>query len=214
MDEEQLRTLIRTIVRETLNPNLVPIGVSNHHVHLTEEDFQKLFPGQKIEMLKKLRQHADFAAKQTVDLIGPKGTIEHVRLMGPFRSHSQVEIARSENFTLGIDAPIRMSGDLDGTPSIKVRSPYAEIEIQGVIVAKRHIHMSLDDAKRFGVKLGDSMQVEVDGDGGRKTIFDDVVARPRKDFILEMHIDTDEANAANVGLGNNSFGKVIIKKKN
>ena len=214
MDEEHLRALIRTIVRETLNPNLVPIGVSNHHVHLTEEDFQKLFPGQKIEMLKKLRQHADFAAKQTVDLVGPKGTIEHVRLMGTFRSHSQVEIARSENFTLGIDAPIRMSGDLDGTPSIKVRSPYAEIEIQGVIVAKRHIHMSLEDAKRFGVKLGDSMQVEVDGDGGRKTIFDDVVARPREDFVLEMHIDTDEANAANVGLGNNSFGKVIIKKKN
>ena len=214
MDEEHLRALIRTIVRETLNPNLVPIGVSNHHVHLTEEDFQKLVPGQKIEMLKKLRQHADFAAKQTVDLVGPKGTIEHVRLMGPFRSHSQVEIARSENFTLGIDAPIRMSGDLDGTPSIKVRSPYAEIEIQGVIVAKRHIHMSLEDAKRFGVKLGDSMQVEVDGDGGRKTIFDDVVARPREDFVLEMHIDTDEANAANVGLGNNSFGKVIIKKKN
>ena len=214
MDEEHLRALIRTIVREALNPNLVPIGVSNHHVHLTEEDFQKLFPGQKIEMLKKLRQHADFAAKQTVDLVGPKGTIEHVRLMGPFRSHSQVEIARSENFTLGIDAPIRMSGDLDGTPSIKVRSPYAEIEIQGVIVAKRHIHMSLEDAKRFGVKLGDSMQVEVDGDGGRKTIFDDVVARPREDFVLEMHIDTDEANAANVGLGNNSFGKVIIKKKN
>ena len=199
MDEEHLRTLIRTIVRETLNPNLVPIGVSNHHVHLTEEDFQKLFPGQKIEMLKKLRQHADFAAKQTVDLIGPKGTIEHVRLMGPYRSHSQVEIARSENFTLGIDAPIRMSGDLDGTPSIKVRSPYAEIEIQGVIVAKRHIHMSLEDAKRFGVKLGDSMQVEVDGDGGRKTIFDDVVARPREDFVLEMHIDTDEANGLGIG---------------
>lgn len=213
MDEEHLRTLIRAIIKETLNPNLVPIGVSNHHVHLTEEDFQKLFPGQKIEMLKKLRQHADFAAKQTVDLIGPKGTIKHVRLMGPYRSHSQVEIARSENFTLGIDAPIRMSGDLDGTPSIKVRSPYAEIEVQGVIVAKRHIHMSLEDAKRFGVKLGDPMQVEVDGDGGRKTIFDDVVARPREDFVFEMHIDTDEANAANVGLGNNSYGKVIIKKK-
>ena len=213
MDEEHLRTLIRAIIKETLNPNLVPIGVSNHHVHLTEEDFQKLFPGQKIEMLKKLRQHADFAAKQTVDLIGPKGTIKHVRLMGPYRSHSQVEIARSENFTLGIDAPIRMSGDLDGTPSIKVRSPYAEIEVQGVIVDKRHIHMSLEDAKRFGVKLGDPMQVEVDGDGGRKTIFDDVVASPREDFVLEMHIDTDEANAANVGLGNNSYGKVIIKKK-
>ena len=213
MDEEHLRTLIRAIIKETLNPNLVPIGVSNHHVHLTEEDFQKLFPGQKIEMLKKLRQHADFAAKQTVDLIGPKGTIKHVRLMGPYRSHSQVEIARSENFTLGIDAPIRMSGDLDGTPSIKVRSPYAEIEVQGVIVAKRHIHMSLEDAKRFGVKLGDPMQVEVDGDGAPKTNFDDCVARPREDFVLEMHIDTDEANAANVGLGNNSYGKVIIKKK-
>ncbi|QLL69151.1 phosphate propanoyltransferase [Lactobacillus sp. 3B(2020)] len=214
MDEAQLKEIIRSIVKETLNPNLVPIGVSNHHVHLSEKDFQTLFPGQKLEVLKHLRQHADFAAKQTVDLIGPKGTIKNVRLMGPYRAHSQVEIARSENFTLGINAPIRMSGDLDGTPSIKVRSEYGEIEVQGVIVAKRHIHMSLDDAKRFGVKLGDNMKVEVDGDGGRKTIFDDVVARPREDFVLEMHIDTDEANAANVGIGNDSYAKVLIEKKN
>lgn len=213
MDEAQLKEVIRAIIKETLNPNLVPIGVSNHHVHLSEADFQKLFPGQKLEVLKPLRQHADFAAKQTVDLIGPKGTIKNVRLMGPYRPHSQVEVARSENFTLGINAPIRMSGDLAGAPSIKVRSAYGEIEVQGVIVAKRHIHMSLEDAKRFGVKKGDAMKVEIDGDGGRKTIFDDVVARPREDFVLEMHIDTDEANAANVGLGNNTYAKVLIEKK-
>lgn len=213
MDEAQLKEVIRAIIKETLNPNLVPIGVSNHHVHLSEADFQKLFPGQKLEVLKPLRQHADFAAKQTVDLIGPKGTIKNVRLMGPYRPHSQVEVARSENFTLGINAPIRMSGDLAGAPSIKVRSAYGEIEVQGVIVAKRHIHMSLEDAKRFGVQKGDAMKVEIDGDGGRKTIFDDVVARPREDFVLEMHIDTDEANAANVGLGNNTYAKVLIEKK-
>lgn len=213
MDEEHLRAVIRNIVKETLNPNLVPIGVSNHHLHLSESDFKILFPGQKIEVLKHLRQHADFAAKQTVDLIGPKGVIKNVRLMGPYRSHSQVEIARSENFILGIDAPIRMSGDIEGAPSIRVRSPFAEIELQGVIVAERHIHMTLEDAKRFGVKLGDMMQVEVDGDGGRKTIFDDVVARPREDFVLEMHIDTDEANAANVGVGNTSYARVLLKKE-
>lgn len=212
MDQEQIRLIVRKVLAETQNSNLVPLGVSNHHVHLSESDFRRLFPGQKIEMLKKLRQHADFAAKQTVDLIGPKGTIKHVRLMGPYRDHSQVEIARSENFILGIDAPLRMSGDLKDTPSIKVRSPYDEIEVQGVIVAKRHIHMSLEDAKRFGVHLGDSMKVEIDGAGGRKTIFDDVVARPREDFVLEMHIDTDEANAANVSVKGTSYGRVLAEK--
>ncbi|MBA1392905.1 phosphate propanoyltransferase [Lactobacillus sp. XV13L] len=213
MDEEHLRVIIRNIIKETLNPNLVPIGVSNHHVHLSEEDFKKLFPGQEMTVFKHLRQHADFASNETVDVIGPKGTIKHVRILGPYRNHSQVEIARSESFLLGIDAPIRLSGNLDDTPTVRLRTKDAEIEVQGVIVAKRHIHMSLDDAKRFGVKLGDTMQVEVNGDGNRKTIFDDVIARPRKDFVLEMHIDTDEANAANVGMGKTSYGQIIVKKR-
>lgn len=214
MDEEHLRVVIRNIIKETLNSNLVPIGVSNHHVHLSEGDFKKLFPNQEMTILKHLKQHADFASTKTLDIIGPKGSIKHVRVLGPYRNHSQVEISRSESFLLGVDAPIRLSGNLEDTPSVKLRTKDAEIEVQGVIIAKRHIHMSLDDAKRFGVKLGDTMQVSVDGNGGRKMIFDDVIARPREDFVLEMHIDTDEANAANIGMGSTSYGKIVIKKNN
>ena len=212
MDDEHLKAVIRRIVQETLNPNLVPIGVSNHHVHLSQTDFHKLFHNQEMTVFKHLKQHADFASNETVDIIGPKGEIDHVRVLGPYRKHSQVEIARSENFQLGVDAPVRLSGNLDNTPTVKLRSANAEIEVSGVIVAKRHIHMSLDDAKRLGVKLGDTLRVEIDGEGERKTIFDDVVARPREDFILEMHIDTDEANAANVGMGKTSYGKILVQK--
>jgi phosphate propanoyltransferase len=200
MNDEQLRLMIRKIISEELNNDDggIPIGVSNHHIHLTDEDFATLFPGQQMEVFRRLKQPADFAAKQTVDIIGPNGvTIPHVRILGPSRTHSQIEISRTEAINLNIDIPIRLSGNLDGTPSLKVRSDNAEIEVQGVIAAKRHIHMSLEDADRFGVKYGDVVKVEVRSNE-RKTIFDDVIARPRKDFVLEMHIDTDEANAANV----------------
>ncbi|MGF7437558.1 phosphate propanoyltransferase [Lentilactobacillus senioris] len=199
MDEEQLRNVIRKIIDEELNgmPS-IPIGVSNHHVHLTDEDFNKLFPGQTMTVFKQLKQPSDFASEQKVTLVGANGAeIPNVRILGPTRSHSQVEISKSETFTLGIDAPIRLSGDLEGAPSIKIKSEFAEITVQGVIIAKRHIHMSMDDAAKFGVKYGDIVKVEVQSKD-RKIVFDDVVARPREDFVLEMHIDTDEAGAANV----------------
>ena len=179
MDEEQLRQLIRKIIKEETDPNRIRIGVSNRHIHLTD-----------------------------ADIVGPQGTIKHVRILGPNRAHSQVEIARSETFELGIDAPIRLSGHLEGAPSVKLVTKDGEVEVQGVIVAKRHIHMSLEDAARFGVKLGDTVSVEINSDE-RRTIFDDVICRPRKDFLLEMHIDTDEANAANVNA--NTFGRIIKK---
>lgn len=201
LTEENLRKIIHQVIQEQLgasnDPNAIPIGVSNHHIHLTQEDFDKLFPGQQMEKFKQLKQPGEYATKQTCDVIGPKGSLKHVRVLGPVRSHSQVEIARSETFLLGIDAPIRLSGHLDGTPSVKLRTKDAEIEVQGVIVAKRHIHMSLEDAKRFGVKMGDSVAVEINSKD-RRTIYDDVIARPRKDFVLEMHLDGDEASAANV----------------
>lgn len=200
MNDEQLRTTIRRIISEELNKDdgRIPIGVSNHHIHLSEEDFATLFPGQKFELYRQLKQPADFAAKQTVTLVGPNGVqIPHVRLLGPARSHSQIEISRTEARQLNIDAPIRLSGNLDGTPSITVKTDNAEIQVQGVIAAKRHIHMSLADAEKYGLKYGDIVKVEVRSQD-RKTIFEDVVARPRKDFVTEMHIDTDEANAANV----------------
>ncbi|GAY73621.1 phosphate propanoyltransferase [Lentilactobacillus kosonis] len=210
MNEEELRQIIRKIIIEETQSNTVRIGVSNHHIHLTDEDFNTLFPGQKMTVFKPLYQHNEFASNQFADIVGPKGTVKHVRILGPNRSHSQVEIAKSETYTLGIDAPIRLSGHLDGAPSVKLVTPDGEVTVQGVIVAKRHIHMSLDDAQRLGVKLGDTVSVEIDSKD-RKTIFDDVIARPREDFLLEMHIDTDEASAANVGP--NTVGKIMVNKK-
>ncbi|GHP13333.1 phosphate propanoyltransferase [Lentilactobacillus fungorum] len=209
--EDKIRQLIRQVISEQNDPYRVPIGVSNHHIHLSQADFDKLFPGQQMKIKKQLKQPGEFATEQTADIIGPTGTIEHVRVLGPVRSHSQVEIARSECFGLGIDAPIRLSGHLDGTPSVKVRTKDAEITIQGVIVAKRHIHMSLEDAKRFGVKMGDIVSVQIESQD-RRTTYDDVVCRPRKDFVLEMHLDTDEASAANVR--DDTVGHIVLPKEN
>lgn len=211
MDESQLRTIIRKIIDEELNGTpSIPVGVSNHHIHLTDEDFGRLFPGQKMTVFRQLKQPSDFASEQKVTLVGPNGVeINNVRILGPTRKHSQVEISKTEAFQLAIDAPIRLSGDLEGAPSIKVKSEFAEITIQGVIIAKRHIHMSLRDAAKFGVKYGDNVQVAIESEG-RRTIFDDVLARPREDFVLEMHIDTDEANAANIQA--NTVARIVEAK--
>ncbi|MHA5130689.1 phosphate propanoyltransferase [Oenococcus oeni] len=210
MSEEELRQIIRQVIQEQSDPNRVPIGVSNHHIHLTETDFKVLFPNQKLTVRKQLKQPGEFASDQMATIVGPKGTIKNVRILGPFRKHSQVEIARSEGFQLGISVPIRLSGNLNNTPSIKLQTPDGEISVQGVIIAKRHIHMSLEDAKRFGVEMGSTVSVEIQSED-RRTTYHDVICRPRKDFVLEMHIDTDEANAANVG--NNTFGRIIIPKQ-
>ncbi|WP_099975030.1 MULTISPECIES: phosphate propanoyltransferase [Lactobacillaceae] len=208
MNDDQLRSMIRRIIEEELTKNDdggIPIGVSNHHIHLTDEDFAKLFPNQEMKVFKQLKQPSDFASEQMITIVGPNGNeIPNVRILGPTRSHSQIEISRSESFDLGIQIPIRLSGVLDNTPSLKVKSDYAEIEIQGVIAAKRHIHMNLDDAARFGVKYGDSVSVKITSDD-RTTIYEDVIARPRKDFVLEMHIDTDEASAAGVTDGTKAY---------
>ncbi len=127
---------------------------------------------------------------------GPKGKLHNVRLLGPLRNSSQVEISRTDARTLGIAAPLRMSGDLSDTPGIRLISPFAELEIaSGVIVAQRHIHMSPLDALIYGVTHGDKVAVAIEGDE-RRLIFDNVAVRVSPDMRLEMHIDTDEANAA------------------
>jgi len=109
MDETALREMIHRIIKEEMDPNRIPIGVSNHHIHLTKEDFNVLFPNQEMTVLKPLKQPKEFASKQVVDIVGPKGKVEHVRVLGPCRSHSQVEIARSEALRIGVDAPFRLS---------------------------------------------------------------------------------------------------------
>lgn len=145
---------------------------------------------------KGLLQPGQYAANQTVTLVGPKGQLKNVRLLGPLRSSSQVEISRTDARTLGINAPLRMSGNIQGTPGIRLVSPFAELDLtSGVIVAQRHIHMSPLDALILRVSHGDKVSVAINGDE-RRLIFDNVAVRVSPDMRLEMHIDTDEANAA------------------
>ena len=190
-----------TTIYRRLPEKEIPIGVSAHHVHLSQEHTEALFgPGHQLTPKATLLQPDQFACEERVNLIGPRGRVERVRVLGPVRSASQVEISRTEEFVLGIDAPIRNSGDLDGTPGIVLEGSHATIELsQGVICARRHIHMSPADAQHFAVQDRDVVMVEVSGE--RPLVFGDVLVRVKENFVLEMHIDTDEANAGEISSG-------------
>ncbi len=181
---------------------LIPVEISARHAHLTQATIDKLFgTGHQMKPRTGLSQPGQFAAEETVTLIGPRGRIEKVRLMGPSRKADQVEISRSDEFVLGVDAPVRLSGDLRNTPGITLEGPAGRTTIgSGVICARRHIHMNPRDAQRLGVRDCDSVQVRVDSDG-RDLIFSDVTVRVADDFELRLHLDTDEANAAGVQPG-------------
>ena len=179
----------------------IPAGISARHVHVTQEHLELLFgPGHELTPIKDLTQPGQFAADERVTLVGPKGVIQRVRILGPVRKATQVEISRTDCYALGISAPVRESGDIEETPGIVIVGPYGPIKIdQGVIVAKRHIHFTPEDAKEFGVKDGQKVMVKTEGE--RPLVFDDVVARVREDFALDLHLDTDEANAAGLKQG-------------
>lgn len=197
MDNKLLKTTVTNVLDE-MRQRPLPLGVSNRHIHLSAADYAYLFPGCPIEEKKALRQPGQYAAEQTVALVGPKGTLNNVRLLGPLRQESQVEISRTDARTLGIAAPLRMSGDLRGTPGIRLVSPYAVLELPcGVIVARRHIHMSPTDALILRVAHGDNVSVAIEG-GERRLVFDNVAIRVSPEMRLEFHLDTDEANAAGV----------------
>jgi propanediol utilization protein len=148
-----------------------------------------------------MSQAGQFAAQQTVSLIGPRGRIDNVRLMGPARKEDQIEISRSDEFVLGVDAPVRMSGDLHNTPGITVEGPLGRVTLpSGLIAARRHIHMNDADAARLGVKDHDVVAVSIDS-ANRDVTFNDVTVRVHPTFTLELHLDTDEANAAGVKQG-------------
>ncbi|MBB6095110.1 acetate kinase [Povalibacter uvarum] len=180
----------------------IPIEISARHAHLTQATIEKLFgPGHHIQPRTQLSQPGQYAAAESVVLIGPRGRIEKVRLMGPPRKEDQVEISRSDEFVLGIDAPVRLSGDLRNTPGITLEGPAGRVTIpSGVICARRHIHMNPRDARHLGVRDHDSVQVRIDSDG-RDLVFSDVVVRVSEAFELRLHLDTDEANAAGVRQG-------------
>jgi acetate kinase len=180
----------------------IPVAVSARHAHLSQATLDKLFgPRYQLQPMTVLSQRGQFSAQETVRLIGPRGALDHVRLMGPPRTHDQVEISRSDEFVLGVDAPVRISGDLANTPGITIEGPSGQLTLtSGVICARRHVHMSVEDARRLGITDCDTLSVRIDS-RGRDLVFGDVTVRTAPDFTLELHLDTDEANAAGVSSG-------------
>jgi putative phosphotransacetylase len=183
------------------NIRRIPVGISARHVHVSQEHLELLFgPGYELTPFKDLSQPGQYAAEEKVTLVGPKGILQNVRILGPSRKATQVEISRTDCFALGVNAPVRESGDIEGTPGIVIVGPYGPVKLeQGVIVAKRHIHFTPEIAEEFGVKDGEEIMVKTEGE--RPLIFDSVVVRVREDFDLDMHLDTDEANAAGLRQG-------------
>ncbi|WP_188400145.1 phosphate propanoyltransferase [Sporomusa sp. GT1] len=179
----------------------IPVGVSNRHIHLSAGHIETLFgSGYALTKDKDLKQVGEYAAKETVTLVGPKGIIRNVRVLGPVRAFTQVEISRTDGFGLGVVPPLRDSGNLDGSPGIVVVGPKGAVTLtQGVICAARHIHMEAAAARALQVADGDRVTVKLQGPRGGT--FDNVLIRVNPDFRLEFHIDTDEANAAELKNG-------------
>ena len=190
----------------------IPVGVSNRHIHLTREHLDILFgAGYELTPLKDLSQPGQYACKEQLTLIGPSlRAIEGVRVLGPLRKASQVEISRTDSYTLKVKPPVRESGDLSGSAPITIVGPKGIVQLkEGCIIANRHIHMSPADGEKYGVSDGDYVAVQTVGDGKRTTLYD-VQIRVSDKFVLEMHLDTDDANACGIGNG----AKVKLLKEN
>ncbi len=206
------RTAIERIVREIVVNNAKPMGVatsngeelvvsiSARHCHLTDEHVEQLFgPGRQLTPLKALYQEGFYAAEETVMLVGPRRRmLPNVRVLGPTRPASQVELAFTDAISLGIEAPVRISGDVQGTPGCVLVGPHGVVELQqGVIRAHRHVHMNYQQAAGYGVQKGDAMKLRVQSPGCTM-VMEDVIVRPGDNIKLEVHLDTDEGNAGNL----------------
>lgn len=179
----------------------VPIAISARHAHLCQPTIDVLFgPGYQLQPRSPLRQVGQYAAQESIALVGPHGRIEHVRVLGPPRSADQIEVSRTDEMTLGVHAPLRISGDLRNTPGVTLEGPRGRVLLTGGLVrALRHIHMTPADAERLGVHDHDVVRVAIDGN--RSVVFGNVVIRVANDYRLELHLDTDEGNAAGVEAG-------------
>lgn len=179
----------------------IPLGVSNRHIHLAATDMEALFgAGYQLKVKRMLCQSGEFAAAESLTLLGPRGRIDRVRIVGPLRTETQVEITPNDAHKLGIDPMVRASGDLDGSPGLKLIGPAGELDLsQGAVVSHRHIHMSPQEAQRLGLRNKDHVMVRARGVRG--VIFENVLVRVHDSFVLEMHLDTDEANGALVHSG-------------
>jgi len=211
MDHEMLKQIVSIVMTKinahsltAVHPKPFPIGVSNRHIHLSKQDLELLFgAGRAIQCERDLSQPGQCAAAEMVIIAGPKGCIEQVRVLGPVRNQTQVEISRGDTYRLGVNTPIRESGKLEGSCGLTVIGPGGSLQLnEGAIIAKRHIHMSPYDAGEYGVIDSQTVQVKVDGERG--VIFDNVVVRVSDKFVLEFHIDIDEANAAGIRQGDSA----------
>lgn len=198
--EKVVSEVIRRL-RDYEDEPYVTVGVSNRHIHLSQKDIEVLFgQGYQLTKMKDLKQPGQYAAEETVTVIGPKGVLDKVRILGPARPETQVEISLSDSFKLGVHAPVRESGKTEGTPGIILKGPEGTVEKDhGVIVALRHIHMPPDFAEKFGLKDKDMVSVEVEG--LRRLVYHNVLVRISDRYSLELHLDTDEANASGVRSG-------------
>lgn len=211
MDIEQI---IKQVINEIQNAAVneedslqIPVGVSNRHIHLSQEDLETLFGrGKTLTHKKDLTQTGQFAAEECVTIVGPKGCIEKIRVLGPVREKTQVEILASDTFKLGVKAPLRESGEIDGTPGIAVVGPKGCVQItEGVIVSQRHIHMTTKDAERFACKNKEIVSIEFNGPRGG--ILHNVIVRVSDSSKLDFHLDVDEANC--LGMKDKDTIKII-----
>jgi propanediol utilization protein len=206
LDRARIERIVREIVadrfepRRPAGPSPLVVNTSARHVHISQEHLELLFGrGAELTPFKPLYQNGEFASEQTVDLVGPRRRIlANVRILGPVRPATQIELAFTDAVGLGIDVPVRMSGNHEGTPGCLVLGPAGRLELtRGVIRAQRHVHMTPQDAAYFGVEAGDSMNLIIEHPTCA-TVLQGVIARVNPSFKLEVHIDTDEGNCCNL----------------
>jgi putative phosphotransacetylase len=209
ISQEQLNAIVQQAVLKSIRDHVMVVstGVSNKHIHLTRRDLDVLFGyGYELTVKKHLSQPGQYAAEECVEVIGPKGSFPKVRILGPLRKHTQIELARTDCFKVGVKAPVRSSGDLKGTPGIILRGPAGTLQVkEGVIVADRHIHLSAREADQFGLYNGDHVNVIIGGE--KPGIMENVLIRAGDGNAMDFHIDTDDANA--FGLHNGSLVTAI-----
>ena len=195
--QEQLAAIVAEAVRAELQKRSrqVPVGISVRHIHLSRADVDRLF-GRNYQLTpkKQLSQPGQYACEECLDVIGPKGELKKVRILGPERKATQIELAQTDCRNIGVTAPVRSSGHTAGTPGITLRGPLGEITVpEGVIIADRHLHMSEGEAAAFGLEDGDHVRIQVDG--VKPGVLGNVLVRAGKGHSLDLHIDTDDGNA-------------------
>lgn len=200
LSEDLAREIEKRMKRSKLD---IPAGVSVKHCHLTKEHFKILFGASaEPKRVKDIKQPGFYAAEEMIDVQGPKGVLKKIRLVAPYRDHTQIEIAVSDAMAIGLKPPVRESGAVKGSAGAILIGPAGKVEIkEGVIIAQRHLHFSPSEAKSLGIASGEVVRVRAGANGGRSTVFEDVVVRVSDKYSLEFHVDTDEANAAGIKTG-------------